>query len=241
MSAAKLKFDSKDAQERVSAFCLHADWIEAIFKMYVELYYFDDTLQLIDKKNELWYHLSAKALIHCILMEFSKVTDPKDSGVDKENLSVNYIVDSIDWPSEVARRLDDLRNRMTDFGIHIMPARHKMLAHISVEAAVSRKRYGAFPAGKDTEFVRNLHDFCEIAYKASIHDRWGVPHVRIGYRADIQHLKTSLAKARAFDAILLEPDPTKARMLSLLEGQFKTPLRPLNWDYQGQPEQDPGK
>ena len=239
MNDLKLKHDSKDGQELVSAFCVHADWIVAIFSMYAEIYYFDDTLQLIDKENEHWYHLNARAIIQCILMEFAKVTDPKDSGVDKENLSVNFMVDSIDWPGGIAQRLDDLRLRMNKFSEYIVSARHKMLAHLAVEAAKSRKRYGEFPEGKDRKFVQNLREFCKIAYEASFLNRWGVRYSGMYYAADVQYLKTTLAKARAFDALVRESEQVTTRILSLLQDQLKIPLRPSNWDYLRQSEEPP--
>ena len=239
MNGGKPTYDSKEGQELVSAFCVHAGWIESIFSMYAELYYFDDALQLIDTQNEYWYHLNGKALVLCILLEFSKVTDPKDSGVDKDNLSVNFIVDSIEWPAETSKKLNNLRTRMNEFGQYIILARHKLLAHLSVEAAKTRKRYGEFPIGKDREFVADLQAFCKLAYEAAFLNKWGIRYSGMSRRADMVYFKTSLAKSRAFDALMsLVPVETRTKMRALLQEQFRTPLRPATWDYLRQPESE---
>ncbi|MGA2641329.1 MAG: hypothetical protein ABSG21_10565 [Spirochaetia bacterium] len=240
MARTKVKHDSIEIQKLVTDFCVHADWIEAIFRMYVELFYFDDTIQLFDRNNRLFYKLLGDVLGRYIVLEFNKVTDPKDSGKGKEHMSVDYLVDAIEWPIEVEQKLDDLRERMNSFRKLIKPARVNMLAHLSVEAAKSKKRYGAFPEGKDGEFVKNLHEFCKIVYKASVQDNSPIHTVRIGYKPDIQHFKKTLAKSKAFDAFLLEADSqVKARLRSLIEEQFITPLRPSTWNYLQQQKQEP--
>jgi len=73
----KLPFQSEDAQSRVKAFCLHADWIRAVYRMYVEFFHFDDTIQLVDKSLVL-YHLLSHVLVNNLRMEFAKVTDPAE-------------------------------------------------------------------------------------------------------------------------------------------------------------------
>lgn len=206
----KPRHSSAAVQKDIRSFNVHADWIRAYYFMYADLYY-QESGYLFDAKNRLFYNLLSSLLVRYLLLEFSKVTDPVQTAGEK-NLTVDYLVEMIDWPEEVRNILEGLRVRMKEFRDYIKPARNKMLAHLDVGAARSEERYGAFPEGRDKEFVQDLREFCKTMYRSAL--PYEVP---IGHKADMRHFKETLAKSLAFDALYAEADNRlRDRMLGLL-------------------------
>ena len=99
-----------------------------------------------------------------ILLQKSKLTDPAESGKNK-NLTTNYIV-SLDWPKEIQQKLDAANAKIGKFREKIVDARRKLLAHSDLESHLERTQYGSFTVEDENGFWTALQEFVNTAHMA---------------------------------------------------------------------------
>ncbi len=132
-----------------------------------------------------------------LFLQFSKITDPAATG-KKSNLTTNYILEKINWPDAVARKLREVNDRLKVFRQYIEPARSKRIAHVDVSAQVERlENLGAFPKGADVQFLQDLQTFINIAY-SHFHNGGNRP-IGVAMSTDTHQLVRALEKAVVFD------------------------------------------
>src|SRR5207237_1108901 len=102
-------------------------------------------------------------LIGHLIIGFCQVTDPaKSNGC--ENLTTNFIIKELSWPTDVLAKLTDLNERMMKFRALIIDARRKRLAHKDLKAQIEEMReLGIFSKGADHAFIKDLAAFVNIA------------------------------------------------------------------------------
>jgi hypothetical protein len=88
-----------------------------------------------------------------------------DKGFADTTLTVNFIVDKIQWDATTKAKLDDLRQKMTPFVETIRPARHKFTAHNDLSTALNQLVIGVFDKGKDDEYFALLAEFASAAQR----------------------------------------------------------------------------
>jgi hypothetical protein len=88
-----------------------------------------------------------------------------DKGFADTTLTVNYIVDKIQWDTATKAKLDDLSQKMTPFVEKIRSARHKFTAHNDLSTALNQPVIGAFDKGNDDEYFALLAEFASTAQR----------------------------------------------------------------------------
>lgn len=145
-----------------------------------------------------------------LLLEFAKITDRAKTG-EKENFTIDNLIESIEWPPDIREELEALRDKTKSFRNYILPARHKLLAHTDKETFLADGTLGKFPEGEDEVFLDTLQRVCDVTYKACFGTIFG--EISTAQPGDVSDLKGALEKAVAFDQLLSESSGQEAARL----------------------------
>jgi transcriptional regulator with XRE-family HTH domain len=138
-----------------------------------------------------------RIMVENLFLQFSKITDPAATG-KKTNLTANYILEKINWPDSVAKKLREVNDRLNVFRQYIEPARSRRIAHVDLSAQVEQsENLGSFPKGADAQFLQDLQTFINIAY-GHFHDGGHRP-IAVAMSTDSHQLIRALEKAVVFD------------------------------------------
>jgi hypothetical protein len=138
-----------------------------------------------------------RIITRAIVLHVCKLTDPAGSG-GRTNLTTNYILKKLPWPSDVKEQLASLHRPLMDFREKLEPARNKRIAHIDLHSQVNRlEAMGTFKKGTDAEFFLNLQDFFDVAYR-HIHGR-SAPPIAVGGSTDSHRVIGAIKKATLYD------------------------------------------
>ncbi len=205
----------ESAKKAVKRFCDQVFWLRVVRHIYEELFEKEGSNTLMEKTASSFFADLNTILQNYLLLEFVKVTDPPKTG-KKENLTVDNLVMSIDWPPGIREKLRSLSERTKGFRNHVLGARNKLLAHIDKEAFLAEKRLGAFTEGEDEVFLKALEKICDIAHEACFGRVFG--QMVLAEPGDVVNLKRTLANGVAFDQLLAESNgQEKIRLYSYLE------------------------
>jgi hypothetical protein len=208
-------YTHEDAKNVVKTFCGQVFWLRTIRHIYEVLFENDESLTLMNKTAPSFFDDLNKILHNYILLEFSKITDPATTG-GSENLTVDNLIESIDWPQDLQDKLTVLSNKAKDFRSHILGARHKLLAHMDKKAFLAGKTLGDFPEGEDEVFLKTLQEVCDITHEACFGTVFG--QMVLAMPGDVINFRRALENAVAFNELLSESSgQDMIRLLSYLE------------------------
>lgn len=203
------------AKKAVKKFCDQVFWLRIVRHIYEELFEKEDSRTLMEKTASSFFVDLNTILQNYLLLEFVKVTDPPKSG-KTENLTVDNLVVSIDWPPGIREKFRLLSEKTKGFRSRVLEARNKLLAHTDKKAFLAEKRLGAFPEGEDEVFLKALEEICDIAHEACFGRIFG--QMVLAAPGDVINLKRMLANGVAFDELLAESKgQEKARLYSYLD------------------------
>jgi hypothetical protein len=80
-----------------------------------------------------------------------------------ETLTVNYIVDHIQWDATSKVNLDQLRQKMLSFANKLKPARNKFTAHNDLQTILQQPPLAVFGKTEDTKYFATLEEFMSVA------------------------------------------------------------------------------
>jgi len=207
------------AKQMVEKFCSQIVWFRAIHNIYKQLFEDDEAQKLMERTAKSFFNDLNKILIGYILLEFVKITDPAAITMNKkeqENFTIDNLIETIDWPSDVKQNLQLLRNKTYTFRKHIKEARNKLLAHNDKCVFLTGKILGEFPNGEDEEFLKALEDICNITHNVCFNSIFG--DIAVADYSDVRNLKKALKKALVFDKMFSESRGNeKAKLFSYLK------------------------
>ncbi len=210
-------YTDETAKKIVKRFCGHVHWLVRLRHTYKVL--FEDEQPscqtLMEKTASSFFADLARILHEYLLLECAKITDPATSNKD-DNFTVKYLISSIKWPEDKDKELTSLLTITKDFRNHIKPARHKLLAHLDVQAVLSDKPLGEFPEGEDRTFFEALKKICNITHEACFGTIYGDMSPIIVGGGDVISLRKTLEHAVAFRQALLESSGQEKKHLLLL-------------------------
>lgn len=187
-------------------------------RTYKELFENAESQELIKKTAWSFFRDLNAIMRKYLLLEFAKITDPAMTRGD-ENLTIDNIAESIDWPPDIEQKLKDLNDEAKKFRKYVKPARDKLLAHRDKKTILAEKTLGEFPAGEGERFLTNLEEICNIMHEACFNSIFGQMVVSKG--GDVLDLKVALAKALVYDRLLSESSAEEAAKLVLYRREAK--------------------
>ena len=129
-----------------------------------------------------------------LFLGFCRITDPAGSG-KRTNLTTNFIVEQLPWSPEVRAKLAEVNGRLMKFRKFVEPARSRRIAHMDLRGQMEKETLGAFPAGADKLFFRDLAEFLN-----TLQETTGEPlALPLGVFPDADPLISALTKAELFD------------------------------------------
>jgi hypothetical protein len=219
MQGTKTPVDAEESKEKVNLFCNNFVYIKIIHNYLIELFEDEKTNNLLNKIAAGFFQDIWIMNLRSVLLEFAKVTDPAFTR-GNENLTVDNLIETIDWPQSVVDELDIVRTELMTFRSFIKDARNKIIAHNDLKAYFKTEVLGAFKEGADRVFVSNLEKFCNITRKASIGEIFG--DVSIYHEGgDVTDFKKSIVAALAFEKLMDDAGPEEYQRLMDAEDTFR--------------------
>lgn len=203
------------AKKMVEKFCHRVVWLLNVRRIFAELFE-DEQSRVLMEKTASSFFADLNRMVHFYLLgEFAKITDPAKTG-HNENLTIDNLIESIEWPPDVREELISLRDKTKPFGSRILPARHKLFAHTDKKTVLTDRTLGEFPEGEDEVFPGTLLRVCDVTYKACFGEAFG--QISLAVPGDVLDFKGAVGKAVAFDEFLSgSSGPEKARLYSCLQ------------------------
>ena len=210
----KAKVMDKDTQATVNKFCELVVRLRVIHRIYEELFADSDSKEMMEKTAHYFFRDLNNVVVDYLLLQFAKITDPAATG-GRGNLTVDYLVYTIQWPDEWKDQLIPLRNRAMELRPCIKDVRNRILAHNDWKTIMIGWKLGGFQEGKDKEFLDALEDLCKLAYMGCFSSVFG--DISVVTTGDVLGFKKVLQKAIAFKKALAESGPAeKAKLLKYL-------------------------
>ena len=166
----KLHPEDENARRQVEQFCKHVDYLRVVHDIGMELFHDKQAQSLMERTAHVFFFDVSRMVIDHFLLGVAKLTDPPSSparGGKVENFTVDNMLESIQWPCEGLKELEELRGSALSFRAYITPARNKILAHNDKKTFLSGETLGAFPEGEDRKAMNVLVRMCDILHKAS--------------------------------------------------------------------------
>jgi hypothetical protein len=152
-------------------------------------------IELFQQAAPMFFGDVHRVLRDSFFIQACRITDPAGSG-SRTNLTTNYLLQEIYWPSDTKKQLEAVNARLMQFRACIEPARSKRLAHADLRAELDEVTLGEFAAGADRQFLKDLEAFLTIA-----HDHLGETpgSLSIGMSHDVHALVRALVKSQIYD------------------------------------------
>ncbi len=207
---------SDDTQKLVKCFCERVFWLKQVQDIRCELFNDSGMEPFMKRTAHAFFWDLNEILINCFLLEVAKLTDPATSlGGKCENLTVANLIETIEWPSDCLKDIEQINTKVQLFRKYIKPARDKILAHSDKRTAVNGESLGAFPEGEDEKLLVAMEQICNLLHRAAFGEIRGemTPY----HPGDVRDFKKVLHKAIAFDRLLSDSTgDDRARLHKLL-------------------------
>jgi hypothetical protein len=133
------------------------------------------------------------------LQNMAKLHDPAKKGKYK-NLSIDYLIENIDWNASIKTNLVSLKNRMLTVSTPIGEARNKLLAHNDLLTYLNNDAPGKFEKDKDKEYFDCLYEFADIASRTILGEPFaGEPIIESDVMCLLDCLKMGIAAKASQD------------------------------------------
>jgi len=142
-------------------------------------------------------------LIEHLVLHICRLTDNAQTK-GRKNLTVKFLIEHSDF-SNAPHTLDKLKAisaSIDAFRQKILPARHRFISHLDLEAVRLDRSLGAASDAEWNQFWLDLQDFLELMF---LHHVGSSEHFclnDIGMMSDADSLLTALRNAKLFDAVM---------------------------------------
>lgn len=162
-------FNMSEKNKRlIEKFCKKVNYLEVLYSIQKELFENEKNTKILEKSDHYFFYIINNILVERILLEVRKITDPSGNK-DKENLSVNYLVDKIDWPVDIKSELENIQTKTNRFrNENVKGEVDKKIAHNDLKIILEKVRgekYELFPIEEFEDFLKSLKKFCNLCYK----------------------------------------------------------------------------
>lgn len=155
----------KDVIEKFCAACV---WARTVRSHFSALFEFNQRrLELLEEVAAFFFHDLNKVLVEYILLQLCKLTEPASSGVGKENLTTNYVLE-LEWSVETLAALKSKNKELQAFRSKIEDARRKLIAHSDLKMHLENTGLGGFSESDELAFWRALQAFVDLAHSEAI-------------------------------------------------------------------------
>jgi hypothetical protein len=127
---------------------------------------FDDNTDVTCLKAphyEHFFYTIRSALYDACTQGIVRLHDPAIQ-LGRKNLTVNYIVEKMQWSAQQKGKLEDLRREMRRFVDKLKPGRNRFTAHNDLDTLLQKIPFGLFEIGEDQEYFCNLEQFASIVF-----------------------------------------------------------------------------
>lgn len=186
----------------VKQFCDYFVGLKAIHHIGKELFSDDEGRKLMEQTAVSFFTDINDILVKYFILETAKITDPAVTNKKFENFTIANLLETVDWPENVADDLARLNRVIKRFRKRIKKARDKLLAHYDKNTFMSGTVLGEFPEGDDEKFMQALEEMCNVLHKAAFGEIFG--DIVVGMPGDVFDLKKALKKAIAFERLFEE-------------------------------------
>ena len=136
------------------------------FNTYSALYESGEvTRALLAKVATLFFQDLSEWLIHSIILQVGRLTDPAESG-QKKNLTVAYFADAMKDQQKSSFEMEALVVGISEYRDKIEPARSKMIAHADLATYQLRLTHGAHSEEDLNTFFESMQAFTDVVGNA---------------------------------------------------------------------------
>jgi hypothetical protein len=201
--------NDKSVRSDVDQFCGLVEGLKEKHSIGAELLDNRQTRSLMEQTANAFFRIVTGTLIDQFLLEVAKLSDPSSTG-GNQNLTIESILETVDWPPDVLSELKGLIQPVRRFRGYIKKARNKLLAHSDKKTIRSGRTLGAFPPGEDKKVMDALEEMCQLMHKAS----FGVTYGQMGHSSQaVSDIVIAMRKTLAFDKLLARSEGEERQRL----------------------------
>ncbi|MBT4891169.1 MAG: hypothetical protein HON65_16600 [Rhodospirillales bacterium] len=149
-------------KEIATKFCELCDWLLQAWQFRKFMFEENPDFEYLKTRHhEHFFNRLQKITQEYWLLQLAKLHDPATANKSK-NLTIDYMIDYVDWEKETKLKLNDLRNRMQVLSKPTKIARNKILSHNDLNVLLDNQTLGEFQLGDDEKYFNCLKDFANI-------------------------------------------------------------------------------
>jgi AbiU2 len=148
-----------------------------------------------------------RLFIEHLVLHICRLTDNAQTA-GRKNLTVKFLIEHSDF-SRAPEILDKLQRISADidaFRKVILPARHRFISHLDLEAVRLDHPLGAASDAEWRKFWLDLKDFLELMFQHHVEPSGHFYLNAMGNTTDADSLLTALRNAKLFDAVISESE-----------------------------------
>jgi AbiU2 len=109
----------------------------------------------------------SRVLNEYIILQVCKITDVARDNRNNDNYTIAFLLEHYDFSSDppILKRLTELHASMQEFRQKILPARHKLIAHLDRAAILAARPLGAATDDEWNQFWLDLQEFIYIVHR----------------------------------------------------------------------------
>lgn len=173
-------------RELFATFGNECRWVWTLWDQFKQLFENGEVrLSLFETVASKHFHFLHDVLREYSLLQCSRLTDPAKTFGTRPNLSAEYLVENIAWPSDIKDALSGKLEELREFTAYIKPARNKLIAHNDLNSRLAKGRLGGFPPGADEKFFADLQEFVSIAHEYLIGGAYPIQSTSYGDATDL--------------------------------------------------------
>src|SRR5262249_48226749 len=148
-----------------------------------------------------------RLFIEHLVLHICRLTDNAQT-MGRKNLTVKFLIEHSDFSAapDMLDKLNRISASIDAFRQKILPARHRFVSHLDLEAVRLDQPLGAASDAEWKQFWLDLQDFLELMFRHHVDPNGHFYLNNMGNLSDADSLLTALRNAKLFEAVMSDKE-----------------------------------
>ena len=158
--------------------------------------------EIMNTTAQTFWSIMKRLTVNSLLRNLSLITEHAETGGKHHNLTVEYIIKTIEWTNGREQKAQEILTKCKGFYGKLKDGRNKRLAHNDLDSCLSDR---AFPLPSDIHkrVIKQLQSLIDLAYEQ--HGEPSGGPVIISVPGDVMDFRKTLGTPRLYERVLKDP------------------------------------
>jgi hypothetical protein len=203
-------------KEDVQAFADSCVWLRSQWEHFRILFEGSDLRrELLQSTAPTFFGDLNRLFIEHLVLHICRLTDNAQT-IGRKNLTIKFLIEHSDFSAapDMLDRLNRINASIDAFRQKILPARHRFVSHLDLEAVRLDQPLGTASDAEWKQFWLDLQDFLELMFRHHVDPNGHFYLNNVGNLSDADSLLTALRNAKLFEAVMSDKEiAMRARLI----------------------------